>query len=337
MVDKTVVKGFSSSCKVLTYSGLKYVDELSEDDMLYTYDINGGYSEYTEIGTKKIVQDGFYNLTDMRLTATNSIIMSPTNPLVVTTKEGLRVSNSMSIVKDAKLLICISDDIKELNLNVDMYVSGVLSGALEVLIDSDIRLKCSDNRLMGQSLKDKKVRFSIDTDGYIHLLEPITELCVGSLMGGLYSKGITARLSYLLGVLECLTVGVIDNDRLRLKHNSNVFLTELSYLMLTVGVLPMVICKDIDNYILDYVVPVNIRKLYNSKIYEGVGDSLDILSESRIVKREGGGTRGIRLYFRRLEQNPLKLSYDYYGYIVEIGVTKSKYCLMSTMGVPVML
>lgn len=336
--DKAILKGFSHTCKVLTYSGLKYVDDLEDDDMLYTYDINGGYSEYTEIDSKMVLRDGFYNLTDVRLSGSNGLLLSPTNPLVVTTKNGLLLTHSSGLVKGANLLVCIADDIKELNLNVDMYVEGVLSSALDIVIDSNVKLKCSNVKLLGESLKSKRIRFNVIENGYIRLLEPITEINDGCLLEGIWSKGIGARLSYLLGILECITEdGIVKGSRLRLKHTKSNFVVELSYLMLTVGIIPMFMGEEDDYTILEYIVPVNIRKLYNSRLYKGLDDSYEIMSESRIVKRGGEGTRGIRLYFRNLEQNPLKLSYDYYSHIVELKVSNSKYCLVSTMGVPIML
>lgn len=335
--DKAIVKGFSHTSKVLTYNGLKYVDDLEEDDMLYTYDINGGYSEYTEIVDKRVLRDGFYNLTDVRLSGSNGLLLSPTNPLVVTTKNGLLLSHSSGLVKGANLLVCIADDIKELNLNVDMYVEGVLSSALDIVIDSNVKLKCSSVKLLGESLKAKRIKFNVTENGYIRLLEPITEINEG-LIEGIWSKGISARLSYLLGILECITeVGVVNGSRLRLKHKNANFVVELSYLMLTVGIIPMFMGVEDGYTFLEYIVPVNIRKLYNSRLYKGLDDLYEIISESRIVRRGGEGTRGIRLYFRNLEQNPLKLSYDYYGHIVELKLSKSKYCLVSTMGVPIML
>ena len=336
MGDATVVKGFSNASKVLTYNGLKYVDDLTESDMLYTYDIDGGYSGYSKVTSVGVLRDGFYNLTDLRLTGSNGLLLSPTNPLIVTTKSGLLLSHSSGVVKGVNLLVCISDDIKELNLNVDMYVEGVISGALDILVDSSIRLKCSNVKILGESLKSKGVKFNIGTNGYMRLLEPITEINRG-LIDGIWSKGVSARLSYLLGILECITEGVVDKSRLRLKHTDADFILELSYLMLTVGIIPMYIGEECGYTILDYIVPVNIRKLYNSKLYDVLEDTYDIISESRIVKREGEGTRGIRLYFRNLEQNPIKLSYDYYSHIVELGFSKSKYCFVSTLGVPMML
>lgn len=336
IVSKKVKKGFNPSSRFLTYDGLKYISEIKEGDLLYSYDIVDGFSGYTKVEDIKVVKDGFYNLTELRLSNTNSVITSPTNPIVVSLKEGLKFSRSCGVVKGTNTLVCIANDIKELNLNVGMYLDGVISGALDIEVDSAINIKSSDVVTLSKSLKEKELRFRVRKDGYISLLEPIMEVCRGNILSGMYTKCINARLSYLLGVIDCITVEKLPNGRLKMKHTDGEFLLGVSNLMLTVGILPMHMSFDGEYYELEYVVTVNIRKLYKSSWFEDLEVSVEILSERRLVKN-GGGTVGMRLYFRSLELNPLKLSYDYYDNIIELVSESSKYFIVSTLGVPMML
>lgn len=334
---RSVKRGYSIHSKILTSRGIKYIDEVTEEDKVYTYNIKKGSVVYKNGLSYEVLKDNFFNLTEFTLEGYNSVLTSPSNPVVITTKSGLKVSHSSGVIKDTKILVGAINEVNSIDFIVDRYLKGLLDSAINYnFVKATYEIVSKNPKELSDSLRGKQISHSLTKKGKIRILEPIEEIG-GGISEDIWTKAYNIRLSYILGVLEGIGCSYTEDGKLEVVHSNIKLIEDLSYLMLITGFIPYEIVSGNESIKLIYCVPINIRKLYKSYIYDGLLEYDDILSERRQIKIEGGGVSSVRLYFKPLSKNPTVLSYDYYGNIVEIEGVIDELNVVSTLGIPTMM